>query len=172
VSSPYSGFPPIESASARVLILGSLPGVISIERQEYYAQPRNAFWKIMGDLFGFAPSLPYGARIAALIESDIAVWDVCAAAHRPGSLDSAIRTKSVEANDFDIFLSAHPKVGLICFNGAKASELFEAQVAPSLRDEWRKITRAVLPSTSPAHASLSYETKKSAWDIVRRAAAS
>jgi len=62
-----SGFPPIEGASARLLILGSLPGEVSIERQEYYAQPRNLFWRIMGDLFGFAPSLPYIARVAALI---------------------------------------------------------------------------------------------------------
>ena len=161
-----SGFPPIEGASARLLILGSLPGEVSIERQEYYAQPRNLFWRIMGDLFGFAPSLPYIARVAALIENDIAVWDVCAAAQRPGSLDSEIRSKSVEVNDFKLFLTEHLKVRLICFNGAKAGALFEAQVLPKLDDNLQKISRLVLPSTSPAHAALSYEAKKMAWGIV------
>jgi len=150
-----------------VLILGSLPGEVSIQRQEYYAHPQNSFWKILGDLFGISPQAAYAARAAALIANDIAVWDVCAAAHRPGSLDSKIHGKSVRLNDFPLFLAEHTKVGFIGFNGAKAAALFERRVVPLLDDRRRKITRRVLPSTSPAHASLSYEAKKAAWAVVR-----
>jgi double-stranded uracil-DNA glycosylase len=166
MSSISYGFPPISSISARVLILGSLPGEVSIRRHEYYAQPRNIFWRIMGELFGIAPDLPYVARVAALIENHVAVWDVCAAAHRPGSLDSSIRTASVEANDFNPFFSEHPRVSLICFNGAKAGALYETRVLPKLGDNLRNLSRQVLPSTSPAHASVPYEAKISAWKVV------
>jgi double-stranded uracil-DNA glycosylase len=167
VSPASLGFPPIAGVSARVLILGSLPGEVSIKRQEYYAQPRNVFWKLMSDIFGIATSLPYLVRAAALIEKDIAVWDVCAAAHRPGSLDSDIRGNSVETNDFSGFLSEHPHVSLICFNGTKAGALFERGVVPKIGDDLRKISRLVLPSTSPAHAAMTYEAKRSAWEVIR-----
>jgi TDG/mug DNA glycosylase family protein len=122
----------------------------------------------MDDLFGIATSLPHDARAAALVEHQIAVWDVCAAARRAGSLDSNIQASSVVTNDFERFLSKHAQVGLICFNGAKAGALFEARVVPNLSDELRKISRKILPSTSPAHASVSYEAKRAAWEIVDR----
>ena len=160
------GFPPILAPSARVLILGSLPGVISLERSEYYAQPRNVFWRIMGDLFGFPPALPYAARKDALLSHGVALWDVCACAHRPGSLDSAINLDSVKANDFALLFSNCAGIGLICFNGAKASALYAKRVIPSLNLEQRKIPSRILPSTSPAHASLRYEAKRSAWEIL------
>jgi TDG/mug DNA glycosylase family protein len=141
---------------------------VSLQRRQYYAQPRNAFWRIMGDLFAFTPDLPYAARIDALIAHDVAVWDVCACAHRSGSLDSAIDLDSVEANDFASFYSVHTGVGLICFNGAKASHLYRTQVLPTLGADLKGIPSTVLPSTSPAHASVPYETKRLAWQIVRR----
>ena len=168
ITSVSFGFPPISGTSAQVLILGSLPGEVSIKRQEYYAQPRNIFWRIMGDLFGIAPERSYIERVAGLVDNDIAVWDVCATAHRPGSLDSNIHAPSVKVNDFKMFLSQHPRITFICFNGAKAGALFEGQVAPTLDAALRNISRKVLPSTSPAHASLSYEAKRTAWDVVRQ----
>jgi double-stranded uracil-DNA glycosylase len=161
------GFAPIASPAARVLILGSLPGEVSIKLQQYYAQPRNSFWKIMGDLFGALPTLPYLDRISVLLENDIAVWDVCAAAHRPGSLDASIHRSSVEPNDFAHFLPRHPEIRCIFFNGAKAAALFESLVVSRLNYEPPAIARKVLPSTSAAHASMSYEGKKLAWEAVR-----
>jgi TDG/mug DNA glycosylase family protein len=166
--SPVSvGFAPISGSSARVLILGSLPGEESLRRQQYYAHPRNVFWQIMGDLVGAAPELPYAARIEALIANGVAVWDVCAAAYRSGSLDSSIDLKSVNANDFQSFFARHPRLSLVCFNGTKASALYDARVMPSLSADMKRIRYTVLPSTSPAHASVPYESKRSAWEIVR-----
>jgi hypoxanthine-DNA glycosylase len=165
------GFPPISGSSARVLILGSLPGEESLRRQQYYAHPRNAFWPIMGDLFGAAPGLPYADRIEALIANGVAVWDVCAAAHRFGSLDSAINLGSVDANDFQSFFARHTSIRRVCFNGTKASALYGARVLPALSADLKSIRYHVLPSTSPAHASIPYETKRSAWAVARDRAA-
>src|SRR3569833_4408596 len=118
------GFPPIADAHTRILVLGSLPGQVSLQRQQYYAQPQNAFWKIMGRLFGAGPELPYEDRAQDLIRNGIALWDVCAAAHRPGSLDSAIVHSSVVPNDLAAILASHPDVGLVCFFGCLAVVLF------------------------------------------------
>src|SRR5476651_663250 len=111
-----AGFAPISAPCARVLILGSLPGAESLRRREYYAQPHNAFWRIMGELFGFAHELPYAMRIGALLAHDVAVWDVCAAARRSGSLDSAIDLNSIQTNDFASFYARHTRIALIGFN--------------------------------------------------------
>jgi hypoxanthine-DNA glycosylase len=157
------GFPPIAGADARLLILGSLPGAMSLERRQYYAQPRNAFWQLMGDLFGAGPDLDYAARGARLIANGVAVWDVCAAAVRPGSLDTAILPASVVPNDFAAFFSAHTGIGHVFFNGAKAAALYERQVLPGLPAAARQLPRAVLPSTSPAHAGRSYAAKLELW---------
>jgi TDG/mug DNA glycosylase family protein len=162
-----AGFAPISAPGARVLILGSLPGAESLRRREYYAQPHNAFWRIMGELFGFAHELPYAARIGALLAHDVAVWDVCAAARRSGSLDSAIDVNSIRMNDFASFYARHRGIALIGFNGAKAAALYKRRVVPLLGAELANIASLVLPSTSPAHASRSYRDKKAAWDIVR-----
>jgi double-stranded uracil-DNA glycosylase len=161
------GFAPLSTPSARVLILGSLPGEESLRRREYYAQPRNTFWRIIGDLFGIAPEQSYRARIGSLLANRIAVWDVCAAAIRPGSLDSAILTHSVQVNDFNGFFKRHPRIKLIGFNGSKAAALFRTRVFPQLTDASRMIATAVLPSTSPAHAALPYGDKRRAWEIIR-----
>jgi hypoxanthine-DNA glycosylase len=160
------GFGYVARADARVLILGSLPGKVSLERGEYYAQPQNAFWRIMGELAGALPDLPYKDRLRLLKESGIALWDVCAAGHRPGSLDSAIRLTTVETNDISGFLRAHPAVALICFNGRKAQEIFDRKVRQDPPGIFARIRYEVLPSTSPAHAAMSYEQKLSRWRIV------
>ncbi|MBT9590237.1 MAG: DNA-deoxyinosine glycosylase [Thiobacillus sp.] len=159
-------FPPIADAHARVLILGSLPGQISLQRQQYYAHPHNAFWKIMGRLFGAGPDLPYAERAQRLVQNGIALWDVCAAAQRPGSLDTSIVHSSVVPNDIAAFIETHPGIGLVCFNGSKAADLYRRLVLPGLPTETRSIRAETLPSTSPAHAAMPFEEKLTRWAAV------
>ncbi len=161
-----TGFPPIADVHARVLILGSLPGQVSLQRQQYYALPQNAFWKIMSRLFGAGPELPYAERTQCLVQNGIALWDVCAAAQRPGSLDTAIVHSSVVPNDFAAFIASHPGIGLICFNGGKAADLYRRLVLPGLPAAARTIRTETLPSTSPAHAAMPFEEKLSRWATV------
>lgn len=162
------GFPPIEDAQARVLVLGSLPGRKSLELAQYYAQPYNAFWRIMGALFGAAPELPYAARRDKLRAHGIALWDVLAAGEREGSLDSSIVTATIVVNDFGAFFMGHPHIRAIFFNGTTAAQLFRRKVVPVLRPEWAAITQQVLPSTSPAHASLKFDEKLARWAAALR----
>jgi double-stranded uracil-DNA glycosylase len=160
------GFPPIVGAGARLLILGSLPGRASLERGEYYAQPRNAFWKIMGEIFGAGPEWPYAERCARLAAQGVALWDVCAAAARPGSLDANIDPASVETNDFASLFVRHPSIGRVCCNGAAAHRLYVARVQSDLLEPARSVESLRLPSTSPAHAAVSYTQKLAAWRAV------
>ncbi|MDO9467360.1 MAG: DNA-deoxyinosine glycosylase [Thiobacillus sp.] len=162
-----NGFPPIADAHARVLILGSLPGQTSLRQQQYYAQQRNAFWAIMGRLFDAGPDVPYDERTRRLVKNGVALWDVCAAAHRPGSLDAAIRPASVVPNDFSPFIAAHPHIRLIAFNGAKAAELYRRTVLPGLPAALQTLRCETLPSTSPAHASMTLEDKLARWAIIQ-----
>ena len=157
------GFPPIEDADARVLVLGSLPGVKSLQMREYYAQPHNAFWGIMGELTGAGRALEYPARLVRLRAHGVAVWDVLAAGEREGSLDSSIVPASIVVNDFRSFFERHPQLELICFNGNTAAGLFKRKVLPGLTPEWAAIERRALPSTSPAYASLRFEQKLARW---------
>jgi double-stranded uracil-DNA glycosylase len=164
------GFAAVCDPSACVLILGSLPGVVSLEQQEYYAKPQNVFWRIMGSLFGAEPDLPYAQRTRALTEAGIALWDVCASAHRIGSLDSAIKHHA--ANDFEKFFTAHPNIELVCFNGQKAAALYRRSVHGQLPPAMQLLPVRVLPSTSPANAGLAYEEKLRQWSSLLSAHAS
>ena len=157
------GFPPVARADARVLVLGSLPGQMSLAQQQYYAQPRNVFWSLAAELFGFDPALHYEARLRALMDRRIALWDTCAAAVRPGSLDARILRASVVPNDFAPFLLAHPEIRRICFNGTASASLFERRVLPGLPVSLQALPRIRLPSTSPAHAGMSRARKRAAW---------
>lgn len=161
-----SGFPPIAGARARLLILGSLPGQESLRQRQYYAHRANAFWKIMGHILEAGPDLPYETRARRLVERRIALWDVCAAAERPGSLDTAIVRSTVVANDFRSFLEQHPEITRIGFNGAKACELYRRLVLPGLPRELAAVDRIVLPSTSPAYAALPFEEKLARWQRI------
>ena len=160
---PSVGFPPIADPRAAVLILGSLPGQKSLEMRQYYAQPQNGFWKIVDALFGAGPSLPYAARLERLIECRVAVWDVLAAGERAGSLDSAIVRESCVINDFAGFFTRHRGIRRVCFNGGKAAELYRRLVVPTLPADIAALDARVLPSTSPAHASLSFAAKLERW---------
>lgn len=155
-------FKPVSNKNARVLILGSMPGKKSLEQHQYYAHPSNVFWKIMGELVGAQPSLPYEEKLRLLQSSGIAVWDVLASCVRKSSLDSHIRKET--ANDFASFFAQHPQITQVFFNGSKAEQCFrkfvqEKQVLPPLQFHR-------LPSTSPAHAGMRYEDKLQAWRAV------
>jgi hypoxanthine-DNA glycosylase len=157
------GFPPLVGASTRFLVLGSMPGVKSLNEQQYYAHSRNAFWPIMARLFGFDPTLNYEERCTLLVQSGVAVWDVLYACRRPGSLDANIDSASMETNDFRSFFQQYASISTVFFNGAKAESVFQ-QILPSLDEAQRlAISTQRLPSTSPAHASLSFEQKLAAW---------
>jgi hypoxanthine-DNA glycosylase len=161
-----SGFPPVSAADARVLILGSLPGVRSLERTQYYAQPRNNFWRIMGELIGASPELPYEERLQRLTDSRIALWDVVASAVRRGSLDSNIVRETVVVNDFGGFFADHSELECICFNGQTAAKLFSRYVLPVPGIVVPR-SRLTLPSTSPAHAGMPYAEKLRHWRVIR-----
>lgn len=152
-----------------MLVLGSLPGRRSLEASEYYAQPQNAFWRIMGRLFGAGPELPYERRVLRLLECGVAVWDVVAAAERDGSLDSSIVAETVVVNDFRGFFAAHGTIERICFNGGTAARLYRRRVLPALPADVAALPSVVLPSTSPAHASLNFERKLERWSAALNA---
>jgi TDG/mug DNA glycosylase family protein len=160
-------FAPIANRAARVLVLGSMPGAASLLVNRYYAHPHNAFWPIMGELFGAGPALAYEKRMLTLKRAGIALWDVMASCVREGSLDSAIDEASIVPNDFAAFFDAHPRVTHVFFNGTKAENCFSRYVRPHLAERGLAFTR--LPSTSPAHASLSLPQKVKAWQAVAHA---
>lgn len=160
-------FPPIENTRARVLILGSMPGGASLAATQYYAHPQNLFWRIVCDLLGASPGLAYTGRMRLLKANGIALWDVLQSCVRQGSLDSSIEEASIVVNDFAAFYRRHPRIERVFFNGAKAEAAYRRYVARSVEAIGRPRVYARLPSTSPAHAALSFEKKRAAWRAVR-----
>jgi hypoxanthine-DNA glycosylase len=156
-----SSFAPIEGNSARVLILGSMPGVASLTAGQYYAYPQNSFWKILQAILEIPAGADYETRIELLKRSNIALWDVLESCIRPGSLDAAIDMDTAKVNDIKALMHRHPEINVICFNGSTAEKIFKKRVLPSLGNFSVKYIR--LPSTSPAHASMSFENKVMAW---------
>jgi len=154
------------TTGARVLILGTLPGVASLEAQAYYAHPRNTFWWIMSELLGFDAALPYEARSQRLADSGIAVWDVIANCVRPGSLDSSIRQETLVPNDFSAVFDMQPGLRCLAFNGQAARKLFRRHVEPQLGKSLEQKQLLVMPSTSPAFAAMSRENKKRQWAAI------
>jgi len=158
-------FEPVADESSRVLILGSMPGKASLRAGQYYAHPRNTFWRIMGELFQIDPSAPYSERIAGLLSEGIALWDVLKSCTRESSLDSDIDESSIVVNPFDEFLRSHPAVRTICFNGAKAEISYRKYVLAGLPRDGRRRVYHRLPSTSPANAAIPYLEKVDAWRV-------
>ncbi len=161
--SKVTGFPPILPRRPKILILGSMPSTESLRCREYYAHPKNAFWKIMSALLGFAPDLAYGKRVAALRRANIALWDVLKACERDGSLDAAIVPASEKPNAIAAILNEKTSIAAVFLNGKKAGA--------SLRRHLRLPIDAApdtieLPSTSPAHARLTFEQKLAAWRVI------
>ena len=162
-------FAPLARPDALVLILGSMPGVRSLEQQEYYAHPRNAFWPIMAELFNFASDLPYPQRLQRLQSKRVALWDVLASCWRPGSLDTTIDGNSAQPNDFCNFLLTLPHLRAIFFNGSKAEQLFRRLVVPQLGALPSELRLERLPSTSPANARLDLGRKLEHWRAMSQA---
>lgn len=147
-------FEPVYGEDARVMIVGSMPSVKSLEQAQYYAHPRNAFWPILFDVFSEALSDDYEARKALIRTHGLALWDAAACCEREGSLDSDMR--DVTYNDFDALYAACPHIHTVLCNGGTAHALF-------LRSGYaggRRVLR--LPSTSPAY-TLAYAKKRDAW---------
>ena len=157
-------FPPIAGASARLLILGSIPGKASLEANQYYAHPRNLFWPIMADLLGCGPLPDYASKVQMLLKANIALWDVMKSCFRPGSLDASIAKESIVANDFKAFFGRHPFISHVFFNGAAAEQAFRRLVLPEL-DGYSLICQR-LPSTSPAHAGMTFQQKLDCWRMI------
>ena len=165
--SRIKSFPPIVSDNSKVLILGSMPGEASLKAGQYYAHSRNLFWRIMGELFGADPSLPYQKRAVRLQAAGVALWDSLQACTRSGSLDGAISEE--EPNDFPAFFAKYPGISHVYFNGSKAETAFRRHALPLLPSTQHGFTR--LPSTSPAHATMPLDAKVRAWSVVLKALA-
>ena len=164
---PICGFPPIAAPDARVLVLGSMPSVASLAKQQYYGHPQNAFWPIMGRLFGAGPDTPYDKRKQILCERGLAVWDVLRECHRKGSLDTAIRSEL--PNEFQSFFNRHAGIHTVFFNGQKAETAFRRHVLQQITDGFPNLRYVRLPSTSPANAGLGFDGKLRAWRALERA---
>ncbi len=151
------GLAPVFDERARVLVLGSFPGAASLQAEQYYAHPRNAFWPVMAALLG-APDLashPYADRLQALRRHRVALWDAVAACRREGSLDTAI--EAAEPSDLRELVARLPHLQAVACNGALAHK----QTLLALRNMPMPVLR--LPSTSPAHAGRSLADKVLAW---------
>jgi len=137
-----------------------MPGVASLEAQQYYAHPRNTFWPIVSRLLDFPADLDYSGKLQALNNRGYVLWDVVRCCERAGSLDSAIQPASVEINDFACLLAEYPGIERVFLNGGAAYKLWQKQVAPRLLTP---ITATQLPSTSPAYAAMSMAQKRVIW---------
>ncbi|MES2353448.1 MAG: DNA-deoxyinosine glycosylase [Pseudomonadota bacterium] len=163
---PIYCFPPVETPESKLLILGSMPGKASLRAAQYYAHPRNLFWPIVTALLGASAERSYESRVELLKAGGIALWDVLASCTRETSLDADIEKSSIVTNDFVSFYRAHPKLTHVFFNGAAAAETYRKYVLRALPEEMMRLQYQRLPSTSPAHAALSYTQKLAMWECV------
>ncbi len=168
-------FAPVIAPNPAILILGSMPGVASLDAHEYYAHPRNAFWPIL--IASFAEmsvkdvdlaQWQYEQRLRFLAEHRIALWDVLAECVRPGSLDSAIDNKTVSVNPITSLLQQHTSIEKVLFNGKTAFTTFKRHIIKTAPDDWNttKVTLHTLPSTSPAMAQMTIDEKFVQWQEV------
>ena len=153
------GFAPISDNRAKILILGSMPSVKSLEQGQYYGHPRNAFWKIMATITGVSAEADYLQRCQAIKDRGIALWDVIGECIRPGSLDSDIDINSIKANALLPFKEEHPSLEIIALNGGTAYKLFKQHFLLAIPAHIKIVK---LPSTSPAY-TISIEDKIKQW---------
>ncbi|HEX8655532.1 MAG TPA: DNA-deoxyinosine glycosylase [Allosphingosinicella sp.] len=153
-------FPPVTRPDTRLLLLGSLPGAMSLAEQRYYANPRNQFWRLTGALIGQdLEALGYEQRLEALLDAGIGLWDTVAAATRKGSLDQDIRLH--EASDLAGLAATLPELRAVAFNGGKSAAIGRPQLVAR-----RDLALVDLPSSSPAF-TLSFEAKLQRWLALR-----
>lgn len=153
-------FPPIASPDAEILILGTMPGVQSLEKQQYYGHPQNAFWKIMFSLFADLP-VPddFESRKRLILENRLALWDVLESCEREGSLDSNI--KNAVPNRIPELLDTHPTIKTIVFNGKESHRLFTKTFGNTIVKQ-----QLVMPSTSPAY-TMKFVEKLEIWSRIK-----
>lgn len=165
-------FAPEAGAQPHVLLLGSMPGQASLQATEYYAHPRNGFWPIvLSAINGSPPSyqqaqqVAYAERLQLATAAGFALWDVLAECSRHGSLDSNIERSSEVVNPILEWLETQPSVKRVCFNGQTSAAVFKRHLgkAAAANDHLRDVLYTTLPSTSPAHASMSLDEKAAAW---------
>ncbi|MFT5645315.1 MAG: hypoxanthine-DNA glycosylase [Janthinobacterium sp.] len=150
-----TGLPPVIGPGIRLLILGSFPGAASLAAQQYYAHPRNQLWPLLSALSGDdLAGLPYLERLPRLLAHGIGLWDVIGACERTGSLDANIR--NAEANDFSLLRARCPALAMIGFNGKTSGKFAPVFAAAGFRT-------LVLPSSSPAYATLTFAQKLLVW---------
>lgn len=149
------GLPPVIGRRTRLLILGSFPGVASLQARQYYGHPRNHFWPLLSAIWGVdLAAMPYRRRLAELRRRGLGLWDVYASCRREGSLDQAI--EEAELNDLASLRQRAPRLQLVAHNGGES-----ARAMRHIRALGLPVQR--LPSSSPANASWSFERKLQAW---------
>lgn len=161
--SKCKSFLPSINEYSKILILGSMPGVKSLEEQQYYAHPQNRFWKVMGALCGGQNLInyPYEQKLETLLKNNIALWDTIKSCKREGSLDSNIINET--PNDIKKLLKKYSNIKIICLNGNKSYSAFK-KYFPDLLE---KYTCYKMPSTSPANARYNLEKLISDWQIIK-----
>ncbi|ROP76485.1 G/U mismatch-specific uracil-DNA glycosylase [Stenotrophomonas rhizophila] len=166
------GFPAQLNVDCRVLVLGSMPGVASLQAAQYYAHPRNRFWPLMGVLCGIDATLSYPDRVRALNARGVGVWDVIGQCERRGSLDASIVRGSEVPNALGALIDGLPALRAIACNGGTAYRAFQRFIVPALLDAAREVPVWSLPSTSPANAAWPLPRLVEAWqplaDAIRR----
>lgn len=158
-------FEPVIGRNPRILILGSMPGVVSLQAVQYYANPRNAFWPIMAELFDIDIDCNYEERIEQISRLPVVLWDTIKACHREGSLDSNIQKHQLEANNIPTLLKQYSAIRLVACNGATSEKYFNQLVKPQLSEDYA-IEVKRLPSTSPANAGMTFDQKLSNWQEI------
>lgn len=153
-------FPPIINQQTEILVIGTMPGIKSLEMAQYYAHPRNAFWKIINIVFNQSKDFnSYEDKKNCLLANRLGLWDSLQLCLRNGSLDNNI--KNEQPNDFKTLLEANPQVRRLLFNGQPAFKFFKKYHSTILENtEYH-----VLPSTSPANASYSFAEKLEQWQL-------
>ena len=153
-------FAPFIDENSRLLILGTMPGIKSLEKQQYYAHERNAFWPLLFAIFRSPYTTDYQQKIKLLYDNNIALWDTLKYCFREGSLDSDIQM--AEPNNIDGLLKIYPKIKSIVFNGKYAEKFYKKHQKIS-----SEIKYLSMPSTSPANARLSFEQKLQIWSAIK-----
>ena len=162
------GLPAQVDAQCRVLVLGSMPGAISLQEARYYAHPRNRFWPLMGVLCGFDPKLDYSQRLARMQLAGVGLWDVIGQCRRRGSLDADIVRGSEVPNPLPELIAQLPQLAVIACNGATAMQAFKRHVSPLLSTAAAGLPVLALPSTSPANAAWPLPRLTKEWNALSR----
>src|SRR5574344_1923944 len=156
-------FYPIIDNNSKVLILGSMPGIKSLNEQQYYAHPQNRFWKLMGQFCSCSnlQNLDYDKKVQILLNNNFALWDVIKFCNRAGSLDSNIENEV--PNDIKTLLDKYKNIHVICLNGNKSYSAFKKHF-PKILEKYKCYK---MPSTSPANARYSLEKLYNEWQVLR-----